>query len=475
MKKSICPAAIPALVLFLLLPVRLAWAVTYAYIPSYGNDGVVRIDSGNPTASGSVATFAFPAATCSPYGVAVAPDDSYVIVTCKDENAIAFLTNASFAQGGTAEMLDVGTDPRGVAFEPGGRFAYVANFGDDTVSVIDMATLTETAVIGIGDGPNGPLQDGPWGVAAVREPTSNSIKVYVANNLSGTVSVITDNSATITNISSIGINPIGMAATPDGSLIFVANNGSHSVNVIDTSQDDVISMIGTGNGTGPWGVTVGSQGKYVYVTNSDANTLTNNSVTVIHNIGNNTFENVATATLAGTRPLGVAAPINADFAYAISQGLDTSSASTINQVDIVGGLPSVTQVTPNPNPVQGAFALGTFFGGTAPVAPSNLSGTASSPGGIDLTWTDNSNDELGFMIERRVQGNTDFVQIAQTGPDRTSFSDIVASGTTYEYRIRAFNETSYSAYANSAAITTPEETFHWCFIETIAGEVFGAR
>lgn len=475
MEKRIHIAAIPVLLLLLLLPAQPLWAVTYAYIPSYGNDSVVRIDSGDPTGSGSVATFAFQAATCSPYGIAVAADDSYVIVTCKDQNAIAFLTNASFAQGGTAETLDVGTDPRGVAFDPNGQFAYVTNYADDTVSVIDMTTRTESAVIDIGDGQNGPLQDGPWGIAALREPTTDSIKVYVANYLTGTVSVITDNSTTIENISGAGINPIGMAATPDGDLVFVANNGSHDVRVIDTSHDDIISMIGTGNGTGPWGVTVGSQGEYVYVTNSDANTLTNNSVTVIHNIDNNAFETVATATLGGTRPLGVAAPINGDFAYAISQGLDTSSASTINEVDIAGGLPSVSQITLNPNPVIGAYALGTFFGGTPPAAPSNLSGTATSPGGIDLTWTDNSDDELGFMIERRVQGNADFVQIAQTGADTTSFSDSVASNTTYEYRIRAFNETSYSGYANSAAITTPEETFHWCFIETAAGEIFGAR
>jgi YVTN family beta-propeller protein len=477
MEKRLCLAAIPGFVLFLLLPVRSSWAVTYAYIPSYGNGSVVRIDTSDPTGAGSVATFAFTAATCSPYGIAVAADDSDIIVTCKDENAIAILTNNSFAQGGTAEMLDVGTDPRGVAFDPGGQYAYVANYADDTVSVIDMATHTEVTVISIGDGQNGPSQDGPWGIAAVREPTTTgSIKVYVANYLTSSVSVITDNSTTINNITGIGSNPIGMAATPDGDLVFVANNGSHSVQVISTSQDEVIATIATSSAVGPWGVTAGSQGEYIYATNSDANSsLSNNSVTVIHNIDNNAFEAVATPTVGGTQPLGVAAPINGDFAYVISQGADTTSASTLNQVDITGGLPTVSQITPNPNPIEGAFALGTFFGGTPPAAPSNLSGTASSPEGIDLTWTDNSDDELGFMIERRVQGDTDYVQIAQTGANATSFSDSVASNTTYEYRIRAFNETSYSGYVDSAAITTPEETFHWCFIGTAAGEVFGAR
>jgi hypothetical protein len=129
---------------------------------------------------------------------------------------------------------------------------------------------------------------------------------------------------------------------------------------------------------------------------------------------------------------------------------------------------------PDPNPLLGAYALGAFIGGVPPAAPSRLTATASSYNRIDLAWEDNSNDELGFSIERRVKGETEFAEIIQTEDDATSYSDrAVAGKTTYEYRIRAFNEASFSTYAVSQEpATTDKDKFHWCFIGTLIGELF---
>ncbi len=66
-------------------------------------------------------------------------------------------------------------------------------------------------------------------------------------------------------------------------------------------------------------------------------------------------------------------------------------------------------------------------GGVAPLtpaAPSALTATAISRTQINLSWTDNSDNEQGFRIERCKNANcTNFVQIAQVGGNVTTFAD----------------------------------------------------
>jgi hypothetical protein len=91
-----------------------------------------------------------------------------------------------------------------------------------------------------------------------------------------------------------------------------------------------------------------------------------------------------------------------------------------------------------------------------PAAPSNLSASAVSSTQINLTWTDNANNEDGFKIER-CQGNgcTNFTQIATVGANVTSFSNTgLSPGTRYSYRVRANNSAGDSGYSNTATART---------------------
>jgi serine protease AprX len=104
--------------------------------------------------------------------------------------------------------------------------------------------------------------------------------------------------------------------------------------------------------------------------------------------------------------------------------------------------------------VDGAF--GTPPPPTPPTAPSNLGATAASSSRIDLTWADNSNNESGFRIERcQGAGCANFAEIAQVGANVITFSNTgLSAGTTYFYRVRAFNAGGDSEYSNSAGATT---------------------
>src|SRR5262245_43500761 len=84
----------------------------------------------------------------------------------------------------------------------------------------------------------------------------------------------------------------------------------------------------------------------------------------------------------------------------------------------------------------------------------------SSPGVVTaapltLSWSDNSTNEDGFRIERRTGTTGTYAEIATVGVNTVSYTDVnVADGTTYCYRVRAYNAAGMSGYSNEQCATT---------------------
>jgi fibronectin type 3 domain-containing protein len=77
---------------------------------------------------------------------------------------------------------------------------------------------------------------------------------------------------------------------------------------------------------------------------------------------------------------------------------------------------------------------------SVPNAPSNLIATAASATEIDLTWTDNSSNETGFVIQRSTSSSGPFAQVGTVGANLTSYQDTgVSAATTYYYKVAAQN------------------------------------
>ena len=90
-----------------------------------------------------------------------------------------------------------------------------------------------------------------------------------------------------------------------------------------------------------------------------------------------------------------------------------------------------------------------------PDAPSDLTATVFSSSEIDLTWTDNSSNETGFKIERKLGVGGTYSQIATVGAGVVSYNDTsLVVNTTYYYRVRATNAGGDSAYSAEAHATT---------------------
>jgi hypothetical protein len=104
---------------------------------------------------------------------------------------------------------------------------------------------------------------------------------------------------------------------------------------------------------------------------------------------------------------------------------------------------------------------------TVPAAPTNLTATVTPLAGIQvqLNWTDASNNENAFKIERSTDG-VNFTPLDIVSVNSNVYTDTsVSAGTTYYYRLRATNPVGDSIYTNVAnatpVLTTPVALYHF--------------
>ncbi len=92
--------------------------------------------------------------------------------------------------------------------------------------------------------------------------------------------------------------------------------------------------------------------------------------------------------------------------------------------------------------------------GPPPAPPSDLTLSSLGDTTAELSWTDNSSDEVLFKVERKPVSGT-FTEVGRVGANTTSFSDTgLAPGQQYIYRVRAANTEANSDYSNELTVTT---------------------
>jgi YVTN family beta-propeller protein len=101
--------------------------------------------------------------------------------------------------------------------------------------------------------------------AALASPAEAAPFAYVANNGDGTVSVIDTATRKLVATIPVGRGGDGVAVTPDGKRAYVANSGSNTVSVIDAASNKVVGTVQVGND--PHGVAVSPDGTHVYIAN----------------------------------------------------------------------------------------------------------------------------------------------------------------------------------------------------------------
>lgn len=108
-----------------------------------------------------------------------------------------------------------------------------------------------------------------------------------------------------------------------------------------------------------------------------------------------------------------------------------------------------------------AISAASSGGGSPPAAPSSAVALAFGFNRINVAWTDNSTDELGFEVFRSTTGPAGpFTRLGAASANAALYVDKGLNATTeYCYQVRAFRASTvklkYSAFSNTSCATTP--------------------
>ncbi|MGZ3810415.1 MAG: YVTN family beta-propeller repeat protein [Mucilaginibacter sp.] len=228
--------------------------------------------------------------------------------------------------------IPVGTQPEGVCVSADGTRVYVSNTGSNSVSVINTATNAVVSSI--------PVGPGLYGITVSPDGSS----VYVISGANSSVYVINTATNTVVANIQVGSVPLAVCVSPDGSKVYVSNHVSNSISVISTASNTVVATITVGYG--PEGIVLSPDGSLLYVAN-----MTSNTISVI-----NTGTNTVTATiLAGFAPFGITASLDGKWIYFTnnsnagngSVSVISTASNMITSVTEVGVQPEAVSVSPD--------------------------------------------------------------------------------------------------------------------------------
>lgn len=215
----------------------------------HGGGAVMKLDS----ATG--ATLAVAELDAPNHNAIFAPGGAEVWTSQMTEpGAVVVLDAATLAP---RQTLVAGAMPAEVTFTPDGSRAFVANSGESSISVFDVASKQAVQTIAVGRTPVG-----AW-------PGRDGI-MYVDNELDQTLSAIDPATFTVVRTYDLGFTPALASVAPNGELWVTDTDGGKIV-VFAAGADTVVAEIPTG--AGAHAIAFSDDGTAAYVTNQAAGTV----------------------------------------------------------------------------------------------------------------------------------------------------------------------------------------------------------
>ena len=226
--------------------------------------------------------------------------------------------------------IDVGSKPSGIAITPNNLFAYVANNGDNTVSVLNLTTNTVETVIA----------DASFNQPYTITINASGTTAYVTNSNGSTITIIHIPTNTVTGTINGFDGPSGMVIAPNGIFAYVNNYGGPiagsgngtTVRVVNLQTNLIVGAPIT-VGQAPAALAITPNGAYVYVVNYVTGTLGGGTVSIIKTSNNTVIPPTITG-LSG--PYAISITPNGRYAYVTNFGSNkfTMTYNTSRKINI---------------------------------------------------------------------------------------------------------------------------------------------
>ncbi|TPG32527.1 YncE family protein [Mycolicibacterium hodleri] len=257
-------------------------------------------------------------------------------------------------------------------FGRGAAAKYVSAPGSQTATGQLSVPVSPTTIADVGDVATGA------GTAAVA--TTNT-RAYVANTDAKTVSVIdTINRVKLADIE-LTVAPTGLAVTPDGTKVYVVDDTTNLITVIDATTNQLAKPIDFGANREPVLLTISPDGKTLYATGVLTNARTGVDTAVVTMVSTATNRITRTVTLPGALT---------DVFY------DTVVAPDGKKIYVIADIPPVTPDPENPDFVDSGLYVFSSTSRTATLiyTAAYLSAVAVSPDSTTVYLADNPNGEI---------------------------------------------------------------------------------
>lgn len=192
-----------------------------------------------------------------PHGMAIHPDGKTLYLTSEEKRLLLLIDIGSLEVTG---QLSTGKDgSHMVVLSPAGEWAYVADRGSASVTVVDTRTLAVAAQLPAGDGVEGIAlsSDGKWLLVGNRR--ANDVQLFDALGRRSVARI------------PVAEDPVRVAISPDGTRALVPHRRSSEVHLLDLGRRERLARTRTGKE--PGGVVFLPGGRQAVVANTGEGTL----------------------------------------------------------------------------------------------------------------------------------------------------------------------------------------------------------
>lgn len=260
-----------------------------------------------------------------PWAVSIDPSSSEAYVVQQNNDTVSIVNMTSYK---VIAVLGVGGSPEGVTFDPLAEAAVVTNPYTQNISIIDVGSTVVSSSITLATGPTETAYDQANGKIYVDDALLDTINVYNATSLSW-VSNIT---AGPPEDSIIGPSASSLALDPALKGLYIANEFTSNLSLVNVSTDSVSKVTSLGSG-GPSGIALDEENGNLYVPNIESGNLT-----VVRASDDTTIGSIR----VGDAPTGVAIDsANGDIYVSNNQSNNLSVISS-STGKVVGAIPTGT-------------------------------------------------------------------------------------------------------------------------------------